>query len=420
VEQYRNTNKTIPIIGQELDVEYLLEGSFQKLGEDVKLIVQLIKTKKENHLWAEEYNRNWNDIFFVQSEIAQKIAKELNTIMTPQEKQHIEKLPTSNLNAYNAYLKGNYFIFGLNHNIINPDSAMKYFELAKDLDPGFAPAYAGISYVWRYRIDFGFVSITEGSIKTIESIRKAIELDSTSAEVQHSYGTVLVETLWDWEKGELAYRKAIELNPNLAEARAFLSLLLSQLGRNEEALKLGKEATKLDPYNPYIINAYALDLFFARQYNDALKIIKEILVMDSAFSATLWHKPYVLHMLGKDEEAFKAFKEFYITHYLKDYNHAFDKGYTKGGYSEALIMEADTLLAQINMPKAQHFLLFDIAVLYTLGGNNEKGLTYLELAYRDHDPLIENLLMPIFDSMRNNTRFQDLCLKMKLPIKPNM
>ncbi len=125
-------------------------------------------------------------------------------------------------------------------------------------------------------------------------------------------------------------------------------------------------------------------------------------------------------MLGRYEEAFKAYKDFLVNHYLKDYNHAFDEGHSKGGYTMGLIMEADILVAQINLRKAQHFILSDIAVLYTLGGDNEKGLTYLESAYRDHDPLIGYLLMPIFDSLRNYARFQDLCLKMKLPIKPNM
>jgi TolB-like protein len=284
VEQYRGTSKTIPVIGKELDTEYIIEGSFQKSGENVKLIVQLIKAKKENHLWANEYNRNWNDIFSVQSEVAQKIASELNAVITPLEIQLIEKLPTRDLVAYDAYLKGYYFIFGLNLNPINADSAMKYFELVKEIDPGYALAYVGISYVWQNRLAWGTVSIAEGSIKSVESIKKALELDSTSAEVQQSLGLVLYYTLWDWEKCELAYKKAIELNPNLAESHAFYSLLLKTLGRNEEALKHGKVALKLDPNNPLVINIYASDLFCARQYYDALKTIDEVFKVDSVFS----------------------------------------------------------------------------------------------------------------------------------------
>jgi TolB-like protein/Tfp pilus assembly protein PilF len=417
VEQYRGTSKTIPVIGKELDTEYILEGSFQKSGENVKLIVQLIKAKKENHLWANEYNRNWNDIFSVQSEVAQKIASELNAVITPLEKQLIEKLPTQDLTAYDAYLKGYYFIFGLNLNPINADSAMKYFELAKEIDPGYALAYAGISYVWQNRIAWGTASIAEGSIKSVESIKKALELDSTSAEVQHTLGSVLFSTLWDWEKCELAYKKAIELNPNLAESHAFYSLLLSTMGRNEEALKHGKIALKLDPNNPLIINVYALDLFYAHQYYDAIKTIDEVFKVDSAYFPTLWIRPYVFHMAGRYKEALEAFKVFYVNNYLKEYNHAFDKGFSTGGYAGALRMEADTLLTQANLIKTQHFLPSDLAILYILGGNKEKGLTLLEMAFRERDPVMPNLLMPVFDSVRDEPRFQEIARKMNLPYK---
>ena len=100
VEQYRQTDKTLSVIGKELDVAYLLEGSFQKYGDNVRLIVQLIKTGKEGHVWANDYDRNWNNVFSVQSEVAQTIAKELHAVITPEEKKLIEKIPTSDTTAY--------------------------------------------------------------------------------------------------------------------------------------------------------------------------------------------------------------------------------------------------------------------------------------------------------------------------------
>src|SRR4030043_562464 len=105
-EQYRGTTKTTRTIGKELDVEYLLEGSFQKFGDDVKLIVQLINAREESHEWANEYNSKWNDIFFLKSEIAQKIAKEMSIVISPEEKEYINKDPTTDLRAYDFYLRG--------------------------------------------------------------------------------------------------------------------------------------------------------------------------------------------------------------------------------------------------------------------------------------------------------------------------
>src|SRR4030043_1748046 len=107
VEQYRIPGKTIPEIGRELNIVYLLEGSFQKSGDNVRLIVQLIKAREDKHIWSNEYDRNWNDIFSVQSEVAQAIAKELYATITPEEKQLIEKIPTANMTAYDLYLKAN-------------------------------------------------------------------------------------------------------------------------------------------------------------------------------------------------------------------------------------------------------------------------------------------------------------------------
>jgi len=416
IEQYRGTTKTARQIGKELDAKYLLEGSFQKFGDNSKLIVQLIKAYEESHAWGNEYNSTWSEVFSLQSEVAQSIARELNAVITPEEKQLIEKRPTTIIAAYDAYLKGYYYMFGQKSNHMNADSAMKYFELAKEIDPRYALAFSGISNVWRYRYSWGTVSLAEGYIKAVESINKAIELDSASAEVQNSLGSLLAE-LWDWDKSELAFKKAIELNPNLAEAHAFYSILLNNLGRNEEAIKHAKIALKLDPGNPWVINSYALDLFYVRQYNDALKTIDNVLKVDSAFSPTLWIRPYVFHMAGRYEEALEAFKIFYSKYYLKEYDHAFDKGFSKGGYKSALRMEADTLLAQENLIKTQHFIISDLATLYILSGNKEKGLTLLEMAFRERDPIMTYLLMPIFDTIRDDSRFQDLCRRMNLPYK---
>jgi TolB-like protein len=151
VEQYRETDKTSSVIGKELGVAYLLEGSFQKYGDNVRLIVQLIKTGKEGHEWANEYTRNWNDIFSVQSEVAQAIARELEAVITPEEKQLIEKIPTANLTAYDFYERGKDEL--TKYEIDNNKEAS--LEKAEDLyheslkyDSTFAQVYTGLANVY--------------------------------------------------------------------------------------------------------------------------------------------------------------------------------------------------------------------------------------------------------------------------------
>ena len=156
VEQYRNQTKPIPEIAKELGVNYIVEGSAQKYGNSFRLRTQLIMAAKEDHLWGESYQQKITeveDIFIVQSQIAEKIARELKVIITPEEKQLIEKIPTEKLEAYDDYLKGQFYWRKLTSQDL--DISLKYFERAKEKDPQFALAYAGIADVWIGRQQLG-------------------------------------------------------------------------------------------------------------------------------------------------------------------------------------------------------------------------------------------------------------------------
>ena len=149
VEQYRTQTKPIPEIAKELGVNYIVEGSGQKYGNSFRLRTQLIMAAKETHLWGESFQRkitDVEDIFNIQTKIAEIIADELKAVITPEEKQLIEKLPTSNNEAYEAYIKGRFYLQNINQN--NLDISQKHFELAIERDPAYAYAYAGIAYIW--------------------------------------------------------------------------------------------------------------------------------------------------------------------------------------------------------------------------------------------------------------------------------
>ena len=236
VEQYRNQTKPIPEIAKELGVNYIVEGSGQKYGNAFRLRTQLIMAAKESHLWGESYQQKINeveDIFRIQSQIAESIATELKAIITPQEKQLIEKIPTKELEAFDAYLKGQFYWRKLTPNDL--ETAMQYFELAKEKDPKYALAYAGICDVWIGRQQMGIAPPSEAGPKAFEAATKALELDHMRAEVHYSVAIMKVWGMWDWEGGELTLRKTNELNPNYAEGHAFYAHLLNILGRPEEA-----------------------------------------------------------------------------------------------------------------------------------------------------------------------------------------
>ena len=414
-DQYKGPNKpTIPEIAKKLGVNYIVEGEGQKSGNKFRLRVQLIRAAKESHLWAKSYeqdNPSAIDYFNIQSQIAQAIAKELEAAITPKEKSLIEKIPTENRKAYEAYLKGQFYLRKITTNDF--DTAMHYFNLAKEIDPEYALAYAGICDVWGYRQQFGLVLPAEAGPNATAAIMKAIELDSTSAEVQYSLGGRKTWGLWDWKGGESAYKKAIALNPNHALTHSSYSHLLNILGRPEEAMEQIAIALKLDPMNPFIITFYALDLELTRRYDDALTTFQKVLKTDPANGLALGNLPEAFHHIGKYKEEFEAWKSYFTTSY-KDFVHVFDQLTAKADYVSILNLEADTLVAQ---SQTKLILPTEIALIYASVGNKDRAMDMLDRAYEIRDPALPYLLYPGYDSLRNEPRFQELARKMNLPYK---
>jgi len=409
VEQFRVTTKTARQIGKELGVEYLLEGRFQKDGNNVTVIVQLIKASEESHAWADEYNRNWNDVFSVQSEVAQTIASELKAKLTPEEKQLIEKIPTTDLAAYDSYLNG--WSYLRKNNIDDLKTALKYFERAIDKDPKFTLAYVGISLTWRWLQQLGDVQSGEAAPKAMAAVMRAIELDSTSAEAQCQLAVLKLFEMWDWKGAESGFKKTIALNPNHADAYKAYASALIYTGRKEEAMEQIDIALKLDPLNPLIKVNYGLDLMYVNKYDKALIVLQDVLRMNPSNQTAISNIPLAYHLLGKYKEGFESWKLYYNTSY-KDFVHVFDKGFAMGGYTDALNLEADTLVAQ---SKTAYFLPTEIAILYACAGNKKRALDMLESAYDVRDPNLVSLRQPIFDCLRDEPRYQDLCKKMNLP-----
>jgi TolB-like protein len=422
VEQYRNTIKSLPEIARERHVNYIVEGSGQKYGDSVILRVQLLEIRKgrERHLMGKSFRQKLESagtFFNIQSQVAQSIASELNATITPQEKQLVEKLPTYNLEAYEAYLKGQFYL-----NKFTPadlDSAMQYFELAKELDPDYALAYTGICDVWAYRQQWGLVTPSEGNNKSMEAVMRAYELDSTNAIVQYTLAHKKTWGLFDWEGGESGFKKSISLNPNNAMTYAVYSHLLNILGRPEEALEQINIALKLDPMNPFIMTFNGVDLYMARKYDESIKAFNTALSLEPGYPfalANLWQSYY---LVGRTEEAYSTLKSFWNMIDPESLK-SLEQGYLKDSFRGAFLSLADRLGELWTNNQNQFFAPTDVAMLYSAGKETDKSIYWLEQAYKFRDPNIPYLLMPIYDYVRNDPRFQDLCQRMNLPFKPKL
>jgi TolB-like protein len=195
VEQYRNTTKSIPQIAKELNVSYILEGSGQKYGDDIKLTVQLLDAANDKHIWSSPYSRKINDIYAIQSEIAQAIATRLKAIITPEEKQKIAKIPTENTEAYENYLLGlHYYNKGTEENLLR---AIDYYKNAINNDPGFALAYTGISWAYMDLVFNANWSPDEVYPKARAAALKALELDNNLSEAHVALANIKFYNDWD-------------------------------------------------------------------------------------------------------------------------------------------------------------------------------------------------------------------------------
>jgi adenylate cyclase len=253
---------------------------------------------------------------------------------------------------------------------------MQYFEKALERDPDFALAYAGIAYVWIFRQQGAIATPEEAVPKMMEAVEKALELDNSLAEVHYMLANLNVLGLWDWEAADAAYKKAIEINPNHAEAHALYAQLLYLLGRREEAMKHAELCIQLDPGSNVINMWYCAVLLYDGQYDDCIALSLEALKNNPTYLAfhSLLSKAY--HMKGKYDEAFESTRLVFY-----NFDHVFDQ-HKKLGYAGTMNLLADTLYARL---KTEWMSPAIISWLYCYAGNKERALDCLELAYEMRD-----------------------------------
>jgi len=414
---YKNTDKPIKEIARELKVANIIEGSVRRAGNMVRIAVQLIDAGTDAHLWSEIYNGDLSDlsrIFSIQSDVAQAVARELKAVIVPEEKRLIEKIPTKDMTAYDEYLKGKFYVINVSPGDINMNTAMKYFERAKERDPEFPLAYAGIAQVWLVRQQMGFASPDEAGPKIAEAIERVLELDIQLAEVHYILACNNFLVKWNWEAAETDYKKVLEINPNHPEAHGVYSHLLIILGRVEEAMVHAELSIKLDPLNLWTIMWYCSDLLCLHRYDECISLCREFYEKDQTAYWMLLIGMYISHHMKKEyDEAFEGLKTVMCIQY-KDYDHVFDQ-YEKLGYTGTLNLEADTLMAQ---SKTKYVSQSDLAIMYSFAGNKKRALDCLEQAYEMRDPFVPYIgVYPNFAILHDEPRFQEIAREMGLPYK---
>ncbi|MGB6865416.1 MAG: tetratricopeptide repeat protein, partial [Candidatus Aminicenantaceae bacterium] len=353
------------------------------------------------------------DVQVMYREMARAIADKTRIGLTAQEEANLASTHQVNPEAYEAYRKGMFHWYRLAEHDLK--IARQYFELALEKDPNYALAYLGLdSVLGGYRIQ-GLMPAIEANEKRKVYRQKAIELNPNLPEVQFQIagGNVWNTGNWDWEAGEKAYLRAIELNPNFAMGRAYYSYLLFYLNRPEEAMAQIERALKIDPFHANIRTIYAWCLMYAHRYEEAVEYLEETIRTDPTGQMALGGLKSAYHLTGKHEKAMEVWKTWFNSRGEFEDEEALIRGYEEGGYYRALSSVADV---KVERRKTTFVSPWQIATLYTRAGKNDEALEWLEKAYEERDPNFSYICVdPIFDDLRDDPRFQKLLRHLNLP-----
>jgi TolB-like protein/lipoprotein NlpI len=413
VMKYRETDKSLSEIARELNVDAIVEGSLQQAGDSVRIRVKLIDVlPEERNLWTQTYERPMTDVLVMYGEMAQAIADNIQITLTAQEETLLASAIQINPQAYEAYLKGISHLYKFTPPEL--DTALHYFEQALQADPDYALAFTGISWVWIGRQQMGLVIPSEATPKAKDAAQRALELDDTLPDVHYTWACIKTWSDWDWEGGEQAFKRALELEPNHAEALVYYSNLLCYMDRMDEALSKAEQAMELDPLNSVIMTISASVFEYLRRFDDSIELCQNALQTspnDPVGHNGLWGGYY---FKGMYEESFEAAKAFFTGLENTPIAEAMAQGYEEDGYSGAMTSAAETMEA---FAKQTYVSPYYIAQMYAFAGDKEKTMGWLEKGYEMRDPMMPYIHGFIFDLLDDDPRYQDLLLKMNLPLE---
>jgi TolB-like protein/Tfp pilus assembly protein PilF len=409
--RYKNTEKNITEVAQELDVASILEGSVRMEKGNIRVTTTLINIADRSQFWSETYDRKLDSVFMIQSNIAEEIASALMVKFSSEEKDWLQKKPTKNLEAYNLYLLGRFFWNKRTAEGLN--KALGYFEQAIEKDATYSLAYVGVADVYNMRASYSLQHPKEAYLRSKAAATKALELDEFLAEAYTSLAWAKNHLDLDWSGAESDYKKAIVLNPSYATAHHWYSILLVITGRLNEALEEQKMAQELDPLSLPIITSKGLIYYFAREYDKSIKHCKKAIELDPNFhwAHAVLGDAYIQKSLFKEaiEEKQQAVSVSggsieYIAGLAYAYGFA-------GNKAEALKI----LVELLDRAKHEYVPLCRIAITYISLGEMDEALKYLEKAFKEQDVswnLLNIKVNPIFDSLRTEPRFTALLKKM--------
>ena len=412
VMHFKDTQLSVPEIARTLRVDAIVEGSVIREGSRIRVHAQLIRGPTDDHFWSEAYDREVRDMLALQSDVAQSIAGKVEVTITGKEHATLTAVRFVSPEVYESYLKGRFALHNRGNTRAGVEEGISHFQEAIKRDPAFAPAYLGLASGYA-ELSTVFIGAAPESWrpKAISAARKALELDPDLAEA-HVLLAQMQQKQWQWEEAEAEYRRALELNPGDAGAHAGLAQWLLTQGRTGEALVWIQRGRELDPLA--VSGAHvAWILFHARRYDEAIHELRSVLAVGPDDATALWYLGFVFIADGKPEEAIPVLERAVsISQGSPGIIGVLVSAYAHAGRRQEALRLLDDLKRRRQTAYAPAAALLNG---YLGLGEYDQAFAWLEQAYKEQSNILQWLKVhPFFDPLRNDPRFRDMLRRTNL------
>ena len=408
VMQYKGSKKPLGQIAQELKVNAVVEGAVVRQGDRVSVMVQLIQVQPERHLWAERYDRDLTSILVLQREVARAIAGEIRAKLTPQEQALLANARAVNPEAYEAYLKGLYFMEKVNEEGIT--KGIEYSRQAIGFDPTYAPAYVALADGYNRAAIHGYQPAKEAYPAAKAAVSRALQFGDTLSEAHVLAGVVKFRFDWDWTGAERDLKRALELSPSSSRAHLGYSTYLLAMGRTDEAIQVAQRNVELDPLTPQRHIDLAWKLSYAGRHDDAITQLRKALELapDSASAYGVLAENYAAK--GMYAEAIAMCEKALDLPFGGPEWSECGRVYVLAGRRRRALKLMQRMLAQ------SHVSPYQVARLYDALGDRRQAFQWVVQAFETRAPEMCFLRIdPFSGDLRSDPRFQELLRRMNFP-----
>lgn len=411
VLQFQTPDANPFFAGQSLKVEYLIDGTIRRIGEMIRITVQLLKVSEETTLWAKNFDEKFTDVLAFEDSISEQVTKALIPQLTTAEQSKLSRRETDDPNAYEAHLRGRYY-----WNQFTPESlpkALKAFETAVSLDPNYALAYVDLADFYNWANIYGLIPARQAIVEAEKNARKAIELDETLGEAYASL-SLIMQNRKQWDEAEKIKKTALKFAPNYHHAYEWSAAQLVGSGKTEEGLRDILIAEQLDPLSRRTKTLVSWTFYQAHRFEEALKRGREIIELDANYPqgyAQIGLGFYGMKLFNEALPYFEKFDQMILNSALTKYQLCF--ALVKANKRD----KAKKVLEEINLLAAQNYVKpYFLAMANTALGNYEQAFSYFGQSLDEDCPwMLWFKTEPMLEDLRKESRFQDLLLRMNYP-----